>query len=246
MRTGIFTTLRVVEGRLWNEAWHRQRLLQDAEQLEAMLPELATYVRTHLDAAFQDAASRALKQPDSERWMARLVFEAHTKACSHRAEVQPARRQPWHSDARTLQFILRPDPRPASELRVKWLERDCFAAIESEAVATGADGVVLHGPRGLHEGTWFHIVALIDELWWSPDAAENVIYGATRAAFFEAAHQAGEFCKGGDISLAHLKEAEAVFALSSLLGGAPVSRIGALEFPESERCWRQRPWMQTL
>lgn len=246
MRTGIFTTLRVEAGHLWQRARHRERLLHDAALIERQVPELAQFVRDHLDAAFDEAALAASKCPASARCMARLVFEETAGTCLHAVEVLPARRAPWRGEARALELSLCPDPRPDDAVRVKWLDRSCFASIEEQALAEGCDGILLHGPQNVHEGTWFHLVAFIHGGWCAPGTPATAIYGATRAEFLAAARVASEPCREGEISLADLAEADAVFALSSLLGGAPIARIGPMRFPLSERFWRQRPWVQGL
>ena len=246
MRTGVFTTIRIEQGQLWHDAWHRKRLLHDASRIEQRLPVLAAYVRTHIDEAFHEAALAASGQSGSGQQMARLVFETDGQIPMHRAEVRGARRQPWQPTAKPLALLLRPDPRPADELRVKWLERRCFSQVEAEAVRGGADGVVLHGPHSVHEGTWFHIAARVEGDWCSPAAGTEVIYGATRAAFFHGARGVGLTCHEDALPMEKLARADAVFALSSLLGVAPVARIGELRFDASFSCWEQQTWAHRL
>lgn len=246
MLTGIFTTLRVEADQLWQHEWHHQRLLHDASLLRARHPALAAYVHASLDSVFVEARRALASQLDAAPLMVRLVFFTDGDAPSHRVEVAPARRPRWQPPAAPLALLLRPDPRPPSEPRVKWLDRHAFAETEAEAIALGAQGVLLHGEDKVREGTWFHLAAYIEGVWRSPPSGPEVIFGATRAAFLMTAKLHGERCDDAPISVGELHRADAVFALSSLLGCAPVRAVGEWHFPASEEFWRQRGWVRSL
>lgn len=216
MPEGIFTTARVSGGRILRRALHRARLLHDGGA-----PEL-------VDALLLEGDRQAAALVEG---MARLLLVVEGGRVVARVETGPARRSAWAPGDPPLRLITRLDPRPPEGPFVKSLDRASFAPLEEEARALGADGVLLEGPEGLREGTWFHVAVLAHGVWRTPPVGPGVLYGTTRAAFLAAARARGDRIEECPLSRAHLEQAEGMLALSSLLGMAAVSHVDEAALP---------------
>lgn len=214
-REPTFTTARVTGGVVVWRALHRERLLRDGGD-PALVGRL-------LDAA--DAKAAALHEG-----MVRVIVGSDDE--TSRVEAGPARRRPWTAADPPMSLLLRPDPRVGDALRQKTLERSALTALDEEARALGADGVLLTGPGGeLREGTWFSFVLLLGGHWHAPPLGDGVLYSTTRAALQRALAASGEGLVERPLTFADLQRADGAAALSALLGASAVWRVGAVPLP---------------
>ncbi len=209
-RQATFTTARVTSGVVVERALHRERLLRDGGE------------RSLVDELLADADTRAAPLADG---MVRVVVGADR--ASSRVEAGPARRRAWSLGDPPLSLLVRADPREGEALTKKTVERRALSALDDEARALGADGVLLSGPDGeLREGTWFSVVLRLDDAWCAPAVGAGVLFSTTRAALERTLAARGETLLERRLTLADLSRADAALALSALLGTSAIWRVG--------------------
>lgn len=198
---------------------HRERLVRDGG-----LPAL-------VDDLLREADARAAALGNG---MVRVVVGASRASSS--VEAGPARRRPWRVEDRPLSLLLREDPRTGTALFRKTLERSALSALDDEARAQGADGVLLMAPDGsLREGTWFSFLLHVDGAWSAPPVGEGVLFSTTRAFVERALAARGTPIVTRRLSVDDLSRANGAACLSALLGTSAIWQVGdvrlAIQWP---------------
>lgn len=196
---GVFTTARVAAGAIVRADAHRERLVRESGDAE------------RAERTWKEAVACAREAEDA---MVRVVLAERRVVA-----VAPARRPAWRPGDPGLVLAVGDDPRGPAPFR-KEVRRERLAAVEAQARAGGADGALLIGPEGVREGTWFHVLARVDGVWRTPEAA---LPGTTLPAVPLPVTR-------GPLVWEELERSDRVLACSSLLGVAPVERVGERSF----------------
>lgn len=236
----IFTTARVAEGRVLYRDLHVARLRHDVELLRihprpAIMSDQQGLWRALQTHEVEDRLLALSREMDAAAHAAReatLRVTARVVDGRLRTEIRtgPVRRPRWREGMAPLRVLLRPDPRPPQVPYVKDDNRVCFQALEAECLARQVDGVILEGPQGLREGTWFHLAMVRDGVWHLPPVAAGVILGTTRLALWEGLRARGIPCRETPLTREDLSPSAHLFALSSLLGIAPIAAVESTAF----------------
>jgi branched-subunit amino acid aminotransferase/4-amino-4-deoxychorismate lyase len=209
---GCFTTGRVVERELLWRVDHRARLLADVLSFS---PDLAgaTGALASLERA-TDEALGSLEAPATLRWG---LFLDDDRGWRWALTLEPERRQ-WCDLDRRFHFA-------AVEADVRWeaktLDRSPQRALEARGGQP--DGAVVLRDGRLCEGSWFNLALLKDGRWTLP---EGVFPGLTGERLIAALERRGSEVLRADVEPSSLAAADAVVALSAVMGMGVVETVG--------------------
>jgi branched-chain amino acid aminotransferase len=228
---GVFETMRVYTGRIFELARHLERLERSGRAIGLDIPsEVPTLVhRAVAEAAFLGFNELALRltvtrgvsltpglfTPAERATVAVTLHElplgptrVSDKSTALHVASQPRNERAFTAGAKTLAYA------------------ESIAAI-LEATAAGADDAVFLDTRGfVSEGTTANIFFVRNETLMTPALSCGVLEGVTRAVVLELAREVGIATIEGEFDLNELLAAEEVFITSSLREILPVSRIG--------------------
>jgi para-aminobenzoate synthetase/4-amino-4-deoxychorismate lyase len=204
---GVFTSLRVIEGRGHDLDRHIARL--DASAWEAFGKHLPAGVRAELAACLAARPSGRL----------RVTARPAGGPLKVTIEVVPAGPSPET-------VTLRPVTIPGGLGAHKWLDRRLIAAVGEQA-GLGADEHLLiqHGDGDVLETDRASVFAVIDGVLRTPPADGRLLPGITRAAVLRLAAQAGIPASEEPVSGQLLLQASEVFVTNSVHGILPARSI---------------------
>jgi len=227
--SGVFTTARVADGSIVGFDAHRSRLRADAARIGLV---------GAVDPVLAEAIAIAAQFPEASGMLRVAIGRSGGGTVRRVVAIAPPRRRAWRWEDTPLALTVADDPRPPPDGSgfAKALEhRSALAGLEARAANEGASGVLLRGPEGLREGTFFHLLVAHAGAWVSPPA-DATCQGTTLARVLAGLGRAGERVERRPLRMEDLADAE-VFATSALLEVAPIGRIDTARFEVSRERW---------
>jgi branched-subunit amino acid aminotransferase/4-amino-4-deoxychorismate lyase len=221
--SGVFTTARVTARAIVAFDAHRTRLEEGAERLAK---ETGLSFTSHLKSLLEVAVFEEKIHDDA---MARLALGVDAEGRpGHFSEFAPPRRKRRETGDVPLTLATAEDPR--TRVDIKRFPRDDLRRIEDLPAHRAADGVVLTRGDRLCEGTWFHLLARVGDLWFTPPLGQ-VIAGTTRSRVLCGLTTAGARVSERDLTIADVPTLDGLYALSALIEVAPIGRVNGHPIP---------------
>jgi 4-amino-4-deoxychorismate lyase len=217
---GIFTTMRVWQGRICLWSWHWQRLVQSAQRLHLQLPS---------EASIYAALKRAITAP--EQVLKLQISRGHGGRGYSPAGVGPVQcfistalmpdysllqQQGVRVDIAELRLARQPrlaGIKHCSRLETVLLKAEVDGALADELLALDSEGFII-------EASASNVFFYRDQQWYTPELTWAGVAGVVREALLAPLN-----AQQVNWSVSDLAGVEAAFLCSSLLGVAPIRQL---------------------
>lgn len=210
---GLFETLALRDGRVFDLGPHLERLARGARRIGADLPSRADIAAAVGEAA-QAEASRCA-------WL-KIVVTRGGRWAVFSGEMDPA------EEGRSIAAVLLPWRRGLADplAGVKSLSYAQNVLGLEEARRRGADeGIWLNGRGHLAEGCASNLFVLRDHRLFTPSERDGILPGVVRGLVLRVAAELGLAAHVGKVRLKKLEDASEAFMTSSLAGVRPLVRF---------------------
>ena len=210
--SGIFETIRTVDGKPWALSRHMRRAVNSAAKENIKLPS---------EEAVREAVATLLKEEDLATGLLRVSFDATGRwAAVHLpyTEVKSAAKVGIHPVALVMAGV--PVKSYPYNHRLEILERARVNGFD-EALVTSSDGKIC-------EGSVTNVLLKIAGKWCTPPLSDGVLPGVMRALVIENCDVMVR-----SIATSEIGNIESGFLLSSLRIAQPIASIGGRELSQS-------------
>ena len=202
--TGIFETIKTVNGTPYALGLHLQRAVSSAEILGLNLPSTSS---------IELAVRELLIAEPNVNGLLRISFDVNGQ--------WSAIHLPYQLLVASAKICVHPDPLISQGARAKSYPYDTRLAILNEAKLLGFDEAIVYNTQGnITEGAVSNIMAQIDGQWITPPISDGLLPGIMRGLVIENCRVATS-----SIPISHIGDITSAFLLSSLRIAQPITSI---------------------